>query len=220
MHARDGGVREALGEHPGGLLLGAHAHRQGCEAAVQQVGGHRVQRPAGERADAAERSTHSRRRRPRRPSRRRVRRGTSWRCAARGWRRARADAAARGWRRCCRRAPGTSPAASTTSQSRPARASGSPASRRRPGRCRVRSRRRCRAQSRDLVAEEAALEDVVGAAVERAHGDDVRLAPVRRGDERGGEGGHAARERDAPSAPSRPARASSNRATPGCQSRW
>ena len=49
---------------------------------------------------------------------------------------------------------------------------------------------------RDARAEEAALEDVVGAAVERAHGDHVRLARGRRGDERGGQGGHAARERD------------------------
>ena len=37
---------------------------------------------------------------------------------------------------------------------------------------------------------------MVGAAVERAHGDHVRLAGRCRGDERGGERGHAARERD------------------------
>ena len=47
-HACDGRVgAEALGEHPRGLLLGAHAKRQRAQAAVQQIAGHRVEHPAG-----------------------------------------------------------------------------------------------------------------------------------------------------------------------------
>ena len=51
--------------------------------------------PVSARTGAGARPTRSVRRR-RRPSRRRVRRGTSWRCAARASRRARSDAGARG----------------------------------------------------------------------------------------------------------------------------
>ena len=55
MHAGDRGVGEqALGDHLRGRLLCTYAQRQGAQPAVQQVGGHRMQQSAGERAHLAQ----------------------------------------------------------------------------------------------------------------------------------------------------------------------
>ncbi len=64
---------------------------------------------------------------------------------------------------------------------------------------RVRANRRPdpgRRRERHLVAEKAAGEERVAAAVERPHRDDVVLPLLSRGEEHGGERGHAGRERD------------------------
>ena len=159
-----------------------------------------MQQPTGDRPHAAQRlggllaARHDARR-----SRRRGRRGTWWRCAATSPRPGRSGSAARASRTCCRRRPARRRPARTTRRCRRVRAWGSPASRPRPGRCRGASPRRPRpvAVGR-LDAEQTGAEQMVGAAVERAHRDDVPLrrcvAGVR--EDHRGHRRHARRERD------------------------
>ena len=224
-HAGDGVVgADPLGEHARGLLLGAHAQRQRAQPAMQEVRGHRVQQATREGAHATQlldpllvgRNDSAHRRR-------RGRRGTSWRCGERARRRAVRAAAGREWRTCCRRAPGR-----RRQRRRPRRGRGSSSvgfagvsTTTSPVSGRIAAAIPSTVAQVDRRAEQAALEDVIGSAVQRTDRDDV--AACRRVTDAIRHAASAAMplaNATAPSVPSRSASASSNRATPGCHRRW